>query len=70
MTTKERQEAKSRLSNVIEQWLNETQEGDAPFDLWVGGKTASLMTDAAFSVIEAVDDAHVYLRREGMLKVD
>jgi hypothetical protein len=68
MTTNERREAKVRLQSAIDQWMNETQESDAPFDCWIGEETVTLMTDAAFAVIEAVDDVHVYLRREGLLE--
>lgn len=68
MTRKERQQAKERLQEAIEQWINETQESDAPFDCWIGSDTVSLMADAAFAVIEAVEDGQVYLKREGMLK--
>lgn len=44
------------------------QEGDSPFDCWIGDNTTALMADAAFSVIEAVDDAHACLKREGQIE--
>lgn len=68
MTTKERQDAKRSLYNAIDRWLNETQESDAPFDCWIGSETVNLMTDSAFAVIEAVDDAQRYLEREGLME--
>lgn len=36
MTIKQRQEVKTRLHDVIDQWMAETQEGDEPFDCWIG----------------------------------
>lgn len=66
---KARQQTKQRLFDVIDKWLGETQEkSDAPFDCLIGDNTVSLMTDAAFAVIEAVEDSHAYLKSEGMLE--
>lgn len=68
MTSKDKQIAKTALLEVVNKWIEDTQDGETSFHCWIGDNTASLMTDAAFAVIEALEDGHAYLKREGLLK--
>jgi hypothetical protein len=62
-----KQKVKQSLVDVIDQWVNYTQDGEWPFDCYIGDETVNLMATAAFSAIEAVEDAQGYLKREGLL---
>ena len=68
MNRTQKAQVKASLQELLEQWLNDIQDSGESFDCYVGDETESLMADAAFSVIEAIEDAHAYMKREGLLK--
>lgn len=65
MTKTERDEAKASLLAHIDEWILECQESDAPFDCYIADRTTELMVDAAFAVLEAIENDQVWLKGEG-----
>lgn len=65
MTRTERDEVKASLLAYMDEFLQKTQDSDAPFDCYIPDEAAALMRDAAFSVIEAVENTQSWLKREG-----
>lgn len=56
---------KQRLQEVIEDWVNNEQNGDNPLDMWITDTLISRMTDAAWAVLEESQLTQQWLVREG-----
>lgn len=68
MSEAERAELKASLLAYMDEFIEKAQNSATPFDCYIADNTAALMRDAAFSVIEAVEDTQVWLNSEGYLK--
>jgi len=59
---------KEKLYVVINDWMNNNCQTEDWPNIFVGDKTSKLMTKAAASVFDAVEEVQVYCEKEGYLK--
>lgn len=66
MNQQKRQRLLSSLESVLDEWLSRNAESDLAIGYY-GDSTQYLMAVAALAVLEAVDDVHETLNKDGML---
>jgi hypothetical protein len=67
LSEKEKMELKLKLFNHIGKFLDEVTDHDNHLG-WLPKNIEKLMTDSAFSVLEAVNSLNVYMNDEDLMK--
>ena len=61
---------KSSLREVLDGWIEDTQEGGNPLDMWISDTLIDAMTQAAWTVLVESHDTQKWIKREGVFKDD
>lgn len=67
LTNREKKELKLKLLEYIEEYMNDVTNKENNLG-WIPTNLEDLMTDAAFAVLETVNETNVYYEEQDLLK--